>query len=405
MRAAIVLLAMSLVLPGCVSNRLYNSLPEQYVTEIAQPAAETVGVSLAVIEFDEFGMLWAPEQLEATLALIAEKNATSNRGIIVVTYTHGWMNNANPDREENDLTRFRDGMEGLGKTLRAEGSPAPDHVVGVYLGWRGATNRIPLWSELSFWSRKDAAERVASYQMRESLVRVTAAAKARPDSKVLLSGHSMGGMILARTLAPTLSSLLLASGPEGVRAPADMVVLQNPALDALAAFQLVEYLKRTGARLEHRHPDGRVEPAEGPVIASITSEADWVTGVAYPAGQILDNLPRAFRDDLGDDIPSQGTLANRAHGHVDFLVSHRAQLIDGEVVIEPVPDAYNDTPFWIIQTTGEISKNHGDIRNQRFLALVAHVTKLNRLYETGVETWITQATHPIDHKALESLED
>ena len=98
-RAAIVLLAMSLVLPGCVSNRLYNSLPEQYIAEVAQPAAETVGVSLAVIEFDEFGMLWAPEQLEATLALIAEKNATSNRGIIVVTYTHGWMNNADPDRE------------------------------------------------------------------------------------------------------------------------------------------------------------------------------------------------------------------------------------------------------------------------------------------------------------------
>ena len=229
--------------------------------------------------------------------------------------------------------------------------------------------------------------------MRESLVRVTAAARARPDSKVLLSGHSMGGMILARTLAPTLSSLLLASGPEGVRSPADMVVLQNPALDGLAAFQLVEYLKRTGAQLEHRHPDGRVEPAKGAVIASITSEADWVTGVAYPAGQILDNLPRSFRDDLGDEIPSQGRLANSAHGHMDFLVSHRARMVDGKVVIEPVPGAYNDTPFWIIQTSGAISRNHGDIRNERFLDLVEQVTKLNRLYETGLETWIIQAAH------------
>lgn len=384
------LVALLGLLQGCISNQLYNALPEQYVIDLAQPSDDSVGVDVAIIEFDEFGMLWAPEQLQAALELIRERNTNSGRGIIVVTYTHGWMNNADPDREENDLARFQDGMRALGRDLRADGAPAPDHVVGVYLGWRGATNRIPLWSTLSFWSRKDAAERVASYQMRETLFRVTAFAKARPDSKVLLSGHSMGGMILARTLAPTLSTLLLASGPEGVRAPADMVVLQNPALDGLAAFQLIEYLKRTGARLEHRHSDGRVEPAQGPVIASITSEADWVTGLAYPAGQILDNFARSFRDDLGADVPRQGKLANRAHGHMDFLVSHHARVEDDRVVIEPIPGAYNDTPFWIIQTTGEICRDHGDIYNDRFLELVEQVTKLNRLYETDLETWISQ---------------
>ncbi|MGD1916738.1 MAG: hypothetical protein ACFCBV_11200 [Phycisphaerales bacterium] len=382
------------LLQGCISNKLYNPLPEQYVLELTQPTDETVGIDIAVIEFDEFGMLWAPDQLQAALDLIHERNAASERGIIVVTYTHGWMNNANPDREDNDLTQFQTGMRSLGSELRAEGAPAPDHVVGIYLGWRGATNRIPLLSTLSFWNRKDAAERVASYQMRETLFRVTATAKMRPDSKVLLSGHSMGGMILARTLAPMLSTLLLASGPDGVRAPADMVVLQNPALDGLAAFQLIEYLKRTGARLEHRHSDGRVEPAQGPVIASITSEADWVTGLAYPAGQIVDNLTRSFRDDLGAQIPSQGKLANRAHGHMDFLVSHRARMHEGRVVIEPVPGAYNDTPFWIIQTTKEICRDHGDIYNERFLKLVEQVTKLNRLYETDLQTWIAQ-THPL----------
>ena len=61
--------------------------------------------------------------------------------------------------------------------------------------------------------------------MRETLFRLTDTAKRRPDTKVLLSGHSMGGMILARTLAPTLSPLLLASGPEGVQVPADLILL------------------------------------------------------------------------------------------------------------------------------------------------------------------------------------
>ncbi|MEM1071614.1 MAG: hypothetical protein AAGB48_06560 [Planctomycetota bacterium] len=394
---ALAALAITGHVSGCVSNRLYNATPEEYLVEVQVASDEAVGVDLAVIEFDDFGMLWLPDQLEDAVDLIARRNADSERGIIVVTYTHGWQNNANADREQNDLARFRAGMRELARDLRAEGGPAPDHVIGVYLGWRGATNRVVGWKSLTFWNRKDAAERVASYQMRETLFRITAATKARADSKVLLSGHSMGGMILARTLAPTLSTLLLASGPEGVFAPSDMVVIQNPALDGLAAFQFIEYLKRTGATAELRYPDGRREPAPGPVIVSITSEADWVTRVAYPAGQIYDNLPRAFRDDLGEGLPSQGRFSNRAHGHLDFLISHRAEVVDGRVVLEAVPGAYNDTPFWIVQTTAEICKDHGDIYNERFLELVEQITKLNRLYESGVETWIRQ-----DHSMLHS---
>jgi len=363
-----------------VSNRLHNASTEQYLSVIVESAADSVDVDLAIIEFDDFGMLWLPEQLERTLDLITRRNSASKRGIMVVTYTHGWQNNADPNRDANDLARFRDGMKRLGRDLYLQGAVAPDHVVGVYLGWRGATNRIPFWSNATFWDRKDAAERVASYQMRETLFRLTAAAKSHPDSKVLLSGHSMGGMILARTLAPTLSTLLLASGPEGIFAPSDLVVLQNPALDGLAAFQLIEYLKRTGAKAELRYPDGRVEPAQGPIIASITSQADWVTRVAYPAGQVYDNMWHAFRDDLGDGLPTQGQLANRAHGHLGFLVSHRAHIEDGRVVIEPVPDAYNDTPFWIVQTSPEICKDHGDIYNDRFLSLVQQITEFTGLY-------------------------
>ncbi|MEM9373815.1 MAG: hypothetical protein AAGA55_09240 [Planctomycetota bacterium] len=375
---------------GCVSNKSFNLSPDQYVSSPATPDSTTTGVDIAIIEFDEFGMLWNSAQLEAAIDLIEARNAASDRGIMVITYTHGWMNNANPDREAGDLYRFRDGMIGLARQLRDEGSPAPDHVIGVYLAWRGATSRIPGLSVLSFWDRRDAAERVASYQMRETLFRITRTAKERADTKVLLSGHSMGGMILARTLSPTLSTLLLASDEGGVISPSDLVLLQNPALDGLAAYQLVEYLKRTGARVELRHADGRVEPAPGPVIASITSESDWVTRVAYPAGQIVDHITQSFRDDLGDGLPPQGTMANRAHGHLDFLISHRARLENGRVVLEAIPDAYNDTPFWIIQTSSEICDGHSDIYNPDYLSLVEQIAKMNRLYETGIETWIRQ---------------
>ncbi|MEM9066386.1 MAG: hypothetical protein AAGB51_12955 [Planctomycetota bacterium] len=312
--------ALACLFDGCVSNRLYNKSPSQYIVSVTQPPKGAVCVDIAMIEF---GMLWMPEQFEAALSMIDERNASSKPGIILVSYTQGWINNADPDSQENDLAHFEESERAL-RQLHAEGTPAPDRVVGVLLGWRGATNRILLWSTLPVWERKDAAECVASYQMRKSLFRLTAAAKARRDSKVLHSDHSMGETILARTLAPTLSTLLLVSISEEARAPADMVILQSPALDGLAAFQRIEYLNRTEARLKYRHTNGKIEVAQGPMIASITSEADWVTEMAYHASHISNNLSRAFRDDLGDGIPSQGKFANRAHGQVDFLVSNRA---------------------------------------------------------------------------------
>ncbi|MEM1330949.1 MAG: hypothetical protein AAGG07_10340 [Planctomycetota bacterium] len=379
---------LGLLQAGCISNQLYNETADEYLLTLPRSPESTVGVDLAIIEFDEFGMLWQRSQLEDALELIAQRNKDSERGIMLVTFTHGWMNNADPSREEGDLRRFRDGMLSLASELETEGAPAPDHVIGVYLGWRGATNRVPGWSSLSFWDRKDAAERVASYQMRETLFRLTDAAKQRADSKVLLSGHSMGGMILARTLAPTISTLLLASDPAGIVVPLDLVILQNPALDALAAYQFIEFLKRAAVTPELRHADGTIEHAPGPVLVSITSESDWVTRVAYPAGQIFGNISKNFRADLGTNVPSQGRLANRAHGHLDFLVSHRATLVDGEVVIERVPGAFNTTPFWIVQTTGEICADHGDIYNEHFLDLVEQLAKLNRLYDTSVQTWL-----------------
>ncbi|MEM6550728.1 MAG: hypothetical protein AAF750_01125 [Planctomycetota bacterium] len=374
---------------GCVSNQLFNATPDRYRQTLEPPAEETVGVDLAIIEFDEFGMWWLPQQLDDAVALIEQRNAGSERGIMLVTYTHGWMNNANPEREGGDLTRFKDGMRELAAQLRAEGVPAPDHVVGVYLAWRGATNRIPGVSLLSFWDRKTTAARIASHPMRETLFRLTSAAKARPDSKVLLSGHSMGGMILAKTLAPTVTTLTMSAGPKGVAVPADMVLLQNPALDGLTTYQFIEYLKRTGAAAELRDRAGGREPAPGPVFVSITSEADLATRVAYPAGQMVQHLPEAFRRDLGEGVPSQAALANRTHGHLDFLVSHKARLEGGAIVLEPVPDAYNTTPFWIVQTASDICASHGDIYNPRFLRLIEQITKLNRLYDTDVRVWLS----------------
>ena len=384
-----------LYMVGCTPSKIYNKTPEQYITQVATAEKDGVGVDLAIIEFDEFGMLWDRAQLDDTLRLIKRRNAESTRGISLMTYTHGWMNNADPEDENGDLVEVRNSAKELSKKFHSRGAPFPDHIIQVYLSWRGKSINIPGLSTLSFWARKTAAERVASYQMREALFQLGRTARLNPDSKVMLSGHSMGGMILAQTLSPSLSTGLIANGKRGIRFFADLVVLQNPALDGLSVYQFVEYLKRTGTVAELRYTDGRIEAAPGPIIASITSKADWVTEIAFAAGEMVGNLNNSFRNLSGKgELYSQKKLANNAHGHIGHLISHRAWIENDEIKLERVTDAYNDTPFWIINVSSEISDSHGDIHNPRFAKLIERLIHANGLFDKDVETWITTTKVP-----------
>ncbi len=386
----VILCTLACLLPvgGCVSNRQFNTEPSQYLSTLESPSDVQVGVDLAVIEFDEFGMFWDRNQLEDALSRIAERNAESTKGIGVFLYVHGWQNNADPTRTENDLARFRLALQHLASDFSQRADTTPDHIVGVYIGWRGATTRLPLMNLMTFWDRRRAAERVAGSNLREAFGRITYASKEHPDSKVLITGHSMGGMIIGLTLGPTIETLLMAHGELGFRSPTDGVHLLNPALDAMATVQLVDLMKRRGVVAELRYADGRVEPAPGPVLVSITSEADWVTKDAYRLGQWVDRLSIDKRPLNMDGWPSQSELASHATGHLPFLASHRAFIREGEVVIEPIPGAWNDTPYWIVSVSSEIGKDHGDIDNARFNEVREQLLFKNRIYDTRVQTWL-----------------
>jgi len=327
--------------------------------------------------------------MEAAARLIEKRNEESERGIFVVVYVHGWQNNADPNQTKGDLIKFQEGMLHTARELHEEGGKSsPDRVVGVYIGWRGATSRVPVSKHLTFWDRLQTAERIASNNMRETLFRILIAAKQKPDSKCYIVGHSMGGMIVGKALSPSMITLMLANGDQGTQLAADMILLLNPALEGLAAWQMIDFLKRSNARLELRSLSGETSEAPGPAIVSITSEADNATGAQYTMGKILGTWKASFRSNHKDPRPSDRYLATHAEGHIDYLISHRAWVEDGKVVLERVSGAFNDTPYWIIQVSSEISKDHGDTNNPMLSELLTQISQMNRLYETGVQTWM-----------------
>ncbi|MEM8874658.1 MAG: hypothetical protein AAGD32_10410 [Planctomycetota bacterium] len=347
-----------------------------------------IAYDLAIIEFDDQGTFWKLDQLEDTLDLIERRNAETERGILVLPFVHGWKNNADPNQKEGDLVDFREELAAIADLLASGDKDSPDRVIGVYLGWRGATSRIPLQQQTTFFDRRRTAERVASLNMRETLFRILIATNANSSSKAFVVGHSMGGIVVGRTLQPDITTLLLSEGRNGIRLTSALTVLINPALDALASHQFIDFLKRSNARVEVRHADGRVEPVDQPIMVSIQTEVDTATGRAYPAGRIFATLFNNFRGDHAKGAPSRRTLVTRAEGHVPYLVSHDAWIEDGELRLERVPGAWNDTPYWVIRVTKDISKDHGDTRNPRLGELVDRIARGNRLYDTDAELWM-----------------
>ena len=106
---------------------------------------------IAFIEFGEQGSYQDLTQLKNALDLLHKTEKP-----LVITYVHGWQNNA----ESDEVARFESLLARLNRApaIRDVGF----HVVGVYLGWRGKLTPVPILKEISFWNRKATTERITS---------------------------------------------------------------------------------------------------------------------------------------------------------------------------------------------------------------------------------------------------
>ncbi|MEN0021231.1 MAG: hypothetical protein AAF747_10140, partial [Planctomycetota bacterium] len=199
---------------GCVAHKMYNPEPEQYISAVTLAEHPKATADLAIIEFDEHGMFWDRQQLDDTVELIRQRNAEQENGIIVLVFVHGWKNNADPNFES--VPRFRRRIEDIMAEQARAAENIPRHVVGVFIGWRGRSSALPIQGDATFWGRQAAAQRMVSYNTREAFFRLADVTDERHESTCAIVGHSMGGLIVGKTLGPALTTLLLRDGREGV---------------------------------------------------------------------------------------------------------------------------------------------------------------------------------------------
>jgi hypothetical protein len=239
---------------ACVRNRPYR---------IPMPIANypsTAVPPIAFVEFDDMGELW--DRCRGTTEQTCEYRQALNlintyknggRNLVAVTFIHGWKNNAAPGN--SDLEHFQT----LLTTLQA-GDPENAYI-GIYLAWRGKIAKDPVTAQLSFWNRRHAAMRIAAVSMTEVILNLSYQTKGnrskdRRSDKFIVIGHSFGGLILERAMAQAVTGLI--SNPKLAvpcedrlcfEAPADLVVLLNPALESIETQQLIDMLARKNIRV------------------------------------------------------------------------------------------------------------------------------------------------------------
>ncbi|MXP65342.1 alpha/beta fold hydrolase [Roseomonas sp. M0104] len=289
------------------------------IEENAAPGQPDLRYLLGVVEFDDQGAKLIPAQMEVLFQRLVEESRRQD--LCIVVFVHGWKHNAASG--DPDVAAFRTLLADLARTEAThvpEVPGRPRRVVGIYAGWRGSSLAAgDLLENLTFWSRKAAAQRVAQGSIRELLGRVRTLrdelnrtswsglrlqadlapppGEHRRSTRLLTIGHSFGGLIVYTALAQALVDQASASLMAGALHPddearktiaayGDLMVIVNPAIEATSYEPL--------RQLVQGRPAASFARGQRPVFIEVTSEADMATGYAFPIGRTANTILENF---------------------------------------------------------------------------------------------------------------
>ncbi|MGN8092829.1 hypothetical protein [Methylobacterium sp. 22177] len=320
---------------------------------------------------------WNRVSSQKPFGVEVDPDAPKDRPKLVVLFVHGWKHSAN----END-----DNYKSFTELIKALRSKYGDqrYVVGIYIGWNGDANLGDALDNITFWAKKNNADRIAQSNAVTTITSaVGAIIRADPAKRdrFIAIGHSFGARLLFAATAPSLLAAAQMAHPgrpystyKVFRGIADAVILLNPAFEA-SRYTAFDNLSRV---------EEAFSPEQPPLLVTLSTSADWPTRKAFPIGQWL-GLARSSRElmTLGNYSPYRTHIFTERHGssctdgdttrsgEIDNLEIGPVCLIrinreDKRVKAGDNPAAtspYN--PFMVARTGPEIMSGHGDIWNPK----------------------------------------
>ncbi|MBQ0720259.1 MAG: lipase [Gammaproteobacteria bacterium] len=341
----------ALSLFGCSSNEMYRNDYKSVCTykavgscahsalQVSNPGAEEE-YRLGFVEYDDHGQLRDPEQMQALVDAYYVFAATDD--VLLITFVHGWHHSAKP--EDGNIASFRKMLAQMSKTealASQQQGRQKRKVLGVYIGWRGDSLTLPVVKNLTFWGRKNTAHQVGQQGVTEVLlkleqivnVKVGMSPKNPPpvNSRMVVIGHSFGGAVVYASLQKILADRFLDSrrgltSQGDAKGFGDLVVLMNPAFEALRFAALYDTAQE-GCRA--------YKDTQLPKLLILTSETDYATKYAFPAGRVFStlfdsdvNLQRHFcearsRAGIREMRVSEGQANRNTVGHFSPYLTHR----------------------------------------------------------------------------------
>jgi len=302
---SITLLSMSLLFVGCSSNAAYRTK-----LDMCKLAAQTDCSSSAIIhheakkmdeyylgfvEFDDQGQIRERKQMQSVVNQFYKIAAKDD--VLLVTFVHGWHHNAAAD--DKNVKSFE---KLLRQISQVESKSAQDSnrmerkVLGLYIGWRGESIKIPYLNNLTFWERKNTAQNVGLIGVTELLLKLEEIVNVKAgmettqpkplNSRMVVIGHSFGGAVVFTALQQILSDRFIDSRRNktysgDAQGFGDLVILINPAFEAMRYATLYD-LSQQNCRNYFK--------TQLPKLVILTSEDDEATKLAFPAGRFFSTL-------------------------------------------------------------------------------------------------------------------
>ena len=352
-----------LILSGCAPNTMYryNYTP---CTANAQDTCEHSAIAsygkgtnsefeLGFVEYDDQGQLRDRVQMQSVLDYYS--GIAGKDDVIIVTFIHGWHHSAAPG--DNNIESFKKALQKTSVTetisSRQDGRKRRK-ILGIYIGWRGDSLKLPLLKQATFWARKSVAQEVGLQGVSEVLLRLEEIVNVKSgleteipkpnNNRMVVIGHSFGGAVLYTSLQQILADRHIGAHKGKTYSSdaggfADLVVLMNPAFEATRYATLFD-LSQSCSRATMACRNYSV--TQLPNLAVLTSEGDGATRYAFPAGRFFstlfethDTLERLISTKESAKVitVSESKADNTTIGHFNPFWTHTLDPINKEDII------------------------------------------------------------------------